>query len=239
MQDPDHRPSLRDEQKALTRRRLLDGAETVFARSGFHGASVEEIARESGATTGALYSNFASKEDLFLALFEERIATDVGDYSQIVAEGATIEEQARGAADRWMAILRERPAYFPLLIEFWSYAIHEPRLRERLAGRFAALRSASARLALEGAERHGYSPGAEAGELVGMLINALGNGMALEKLTNPEAVPDTLYGDMLVLIFQALEALTRESLSTGDPGARTSSSSSQEPATGKKGAEHG
>jgi AcrR family transcriptional regulator len=229
-------PSLRDEQRALTRRRLLDGAEAVFARSGFHGASVEELAREAGATTGALYSNFASKEDLFLALFEERIAADVGDYSEIVAEGATIEEQARGAADRWMAILRERPDYFPLLIEFWSYAIREPALRKRLAGRFAALRSASARLALEGAERQGYSPRAEAGELVGMLINALGNGLALEKLADPDAVPDDLYGDMLVLIFTALGALARETLSPADPGAR---SSSQGPATAKKGANDG
>jgi AcrR family transcriptional regulator len=236
MVDVPRRPSLRDEQRALTRRRLLDGAEAVFARGGFHGASVEEIAREAGATTGALYSNFASKEDLFLALFEERIATDVRDYSQIVAAGTTIEAQARGAADRWMQILRERPDYFPLLIEFWAYAIREPRLRERLAWRFAALRSASARLALEGAERQGYSPSAEAGELVGMLINALGNGLALEKLADPDAVPDGLYGDMLVLIFTALSALAREDLSAVDPDA---TSSSQEPAREKQGAKDG
>jgi AcrR family transcriptional regulator len=228
------RPSLRDEQKALTRRRLLEGAEAVFARSGFHGASVEEVAREAGATTGALYSNFAGKEDLFLALFEERIAADVGDYSQIVAEGATVEEQARGAADRWMAILRERPDYFPLLIEFWAYAIREPRLRKRFAERFAALRSASARLVLEGAERQGFPPDAEAGELVGILINALGNGLALEKLADPDAVPDALYGDMLVLIFQALGALA--SLSAADPDTR---SSSQELVMEKKGANDG
>jgi AcrR family transcriptional regulator len=236
MVDASPRPSLRDEQRALTRRRLLDAGEAVFGRSGFHGASVEEIAREAGATTGALYSNFASKEDLFLALFEERIAADVGDYSQIVSEGSTVEEQARGAADRWMAILRERPAYFPLLIEFWAYAIREPRLRDRLAERFAALRSASARLALEGAERQGYSPGAEAGELVGLLINALGNGLALEKLADPDAVPDSLYGDMLVLIFKALQALAREEPSAADPGI---ASSSQQPATEKKGAKDG
>jgi AcrR family transcriptional regulator len=236
MADAASRPSLRDEQRALTRRRLLDGAEAVFAGGGFHGASVEEVAREAGATTGALYSNFAGKEDLFLALFEERIAADVSDYSQIVAEGTTVGEQARGAADRWMAILRERPAYSPLLIEFWAYAIREPRLRDRLAERFAALRSASARLALEGAERQGYSPGAEAGELVGLLINALGNGLALEKLADPDAVPDSLYGDMLVLIFQALEALARESPSTADTGA---ASSSKGPATEKQGAENG
>jgi AcrR family transcriptional regulator len=234
MSNAPRRPSLRDEQKALSRRRLLDGAEAVFARSGFHGASVEEIAREAGATTGALYSNFAGKEDLFLALFEERIAADVGDYSQIVAEGETVEEQARGAAGRWMEILRERPAYFPLLIEFWAYAIRQPALRERLAGRFAALRSASARLALEGAERQGYSPSPEAGELVGMLINAIGNGLALERLADPDAVPDTLYGDMLVLVFQALQALARESPHATSIGAQ---SPSQEPATDKKGAE--
>ncbi|HXP36279.1 MAG TPA: TetR/AcrR family transcriptional regulator [Solirubrobacteraceae bacterium] len=217
MAAPSNRPSLRDEQKALGRRRLLDGAEAVFARAGFHGASVDAIAREAGATTGALYSNFASKEELFLALFEERIAADVGDYSEIVADGTTVEEQARGAADRWMVILRERPDYFPLLIEFWSYAIREPALRERLAGRFAAFRSASARLVLEGAAQYG-PPNAEAGELVGTLVFALGNGLALEKLVDPDGIPDSLYGDMLVLVFEALQALARERLGATGQG---------------------
>jgi AcrR family transcriptional regulator len=230
------RPSLRDEQKALTRGRLLDSAEVVFARSGFHGASVEEIAREAGATSGALYSNFAGKEDLFLALFEERIATDVGDYSQIVAEGATVEEQVRGVADHWIEILRERPDYFPLLVEFWAYAIREPVLRKRLAGRFAALRSASSRLSLEAAERHGRPPNAEAGEFMGLLINALANGLAFEKLVDPDAVPDGLFGDMLVLIFKGFEALMRE-----DPGAADSQHtvSSQNLDTEPKGAKNG
>lgn len=203
--------SLRDEQKALTRRRLIDAAESVFARSGYHGASVGEIAREAGATTGALYSNFAGKEDLFLALFEERIAADVGEYSEIVASGATLEDQARGAGDRWMEILRERPDYFPLLIEFWSYAIREPQLRERLAARFAALRSGSAQVASEAAKRWGLSAGAvEAGEHLGLFINALGNGLALEKLVDPDSVPDSVYGEFLALIFRAFEALVRE-----------------------------
>jgi AcrR family transcriptional regulator len=209
--------TLRDEQKALTRRRLIDAGGIVFARSGYHGASVEEIAREAGASTGALYSNFAGKEDLFLALFEERIATDVRDYSQIVAEGATVEEQARGTADHWMDILRERPDYFPLFIEFWAYAIREPRVQERLARQFVALRYASTRLFLEGAERHGVSLSAEAGEFVGILINALGNGLALEKLADPQAIPDSLFGDMLVLILQALETLTHQNQSLIEP----------------------
>jgi AcrR family transcriptional regulator len=237
MADAPHRPSLRDERRALTRSRLLDGAEAAFARSGFHGASVDEIAREAGATTGALYSNFAGKEDLFFALFEERIATDVRDYSRIAADGATVAEQTRLAADHWMAILRERPDYFPLFIEFWAYAIREPQRRVRVAGWLAALRSAGARLFMEGAAQQGISVNAEAGELVGMLISALGNGLALEKLADPDAVPDGLYGDMLVLVFQALGALARENPSVVHSG--TPSASQGASAVGRERAKHG
>jgi AcrR family transcriptional regulator len=218
MSNSSSRPSLRDEQKALTRRRLLNAAESVFARQGFHGASVEEIAREAGATTGALYSSFASKEDLFLALFEERIATDVGNYSEILAESATLEEHARRVGDHWMQILRERPHYFPLLIEFWTYAIREPQLRERLGSRFAALRLGSARIASEGAVRWGLPADAEVGERLGLFVTALGNGLALQKLVEPEAVPDELFGEMLAIVFEAFEALVRESTRDGEAG---------------------
>ena len=222
-----HRPSLRDEQKALTRRRLIDAGEAVFARSGYHGASVEEIAREAGASTGALYSNFAGKEDLFLALFEERVAADVRDYSQIAAEGATVEEQARGPADHWMEILRERPDYFPLFIEFWAYAIREPRFRSDWpASSWLCAHPVRAWL-WRGRQQQGVSLSAEAGELVGILINALANGLALEKLADPDAVPDSLFGDMLVLIFQALEALARENPGIADQGGASRSQEQQ------------
>src|SRR5579884_1782379 len=115
------RPSLRQEQRELTRSRLLQAAEIVFADRGFHGASVDAIAREAGVTTGALYSNFSGKEDLFLTLFEQTIDGDVRDYSDLYHASGDPEHQIRAGADRWMAILRERPAYFPLFVEFWAY----------------------------------------------------------------------------------------------------------------------
>jgi AcrR family transcriptional regulator len=213
------RPSLRDEQRALTRRRLLDAAERVFARRGYHAASVDEIAREAGATTGALYSNFTGKEDLFLALFEGTVAADVRDYAEAFAGGETPPEKGRAAADRWMQILRERPDYFPLFIEFWAYAIREPRLQKRFAKHVATLRTASARLVSEGAKHQGISLNAEITDRLGLVITALGNGLALEKLVDPDAVPDTLYGDMLVLIFQALSALARQTTTVTPKGA--------------------
>jgi AcrR family transcriptional regulator len=204
------RPPLREEQKALTRRRLLDAAEVVFARRGFHGASVDEIAREAGATTGALYSNFAGKEDLFLALFERSAQADVHGYAEVFADGETPQEKGRAPADLWMRILRERPHYFPLVIEFWSYAMREPRLREPLADRFRMLRAASTRLVAQGAERQGIALSPRFAESLGLLITALGNGIALEKLLDPDAIADETYGDLVTLIFGAFEELARQ-----------------------------
>lgn len=208
------RLSLREEQKALTRRRLLDAAEVVFAQRGFHGASVDEIAREAGATTGALYSNFSGKEDLFLAMFERSAQADVEDYTELFTTQGTPEERVRAVADRWMGILRERPHYFPLVIEFWAYAIREPRLREPLAERFQTLRTGGARLIAQGAERHGIPLSPELAQRLGLLITALGNGLALEKLLDPNGIADETYGDLLTLIFRALGELARTSTTT-------------------------
>ena len=63
----------REQSKANTRERLLAAARSAFASSGFHGASVDEIASRAGFSTGALYSNFDGKEDLFLVLMEREI----------------------------------------------------------------------------------------------------------------------------------------------------------------------
>src|SRR5213080_952075 len=174
--------SIREEQRALTRARLLDAAKRVFARRGFHGGSLEEIAREAGATTGAIYSNFADKEDLFLALFEEHVESQVRKYRELFARGRTLEERSRGGAEDWMAYLRADPDSFPLLIEFWSYAVRDPKLRPRYAALLAGFRKTFAQLIEEGAHDLGLELPPEFALRMGTVINALGNGVALEKV---------------------------------------------------------
>jgi len=201
--------TIRDEQRALTRARLLDAARRVFARRGYHGASLDEIAREAGATTGAIYSNFAGKEDLFLALFEEHVASQNRKYREIFNRGQNLEERSRGGADDWMAFLHDEPDSFPLMIEFWSYAIRDPKLRRRYAARLAAFRQTFAELIEQGASELGIELPAGFAERMGTVINALGNGLALEKLADPESVPDELLGSTIALIFEALLAQAR------------------------------
>src|ERR1035437_9372282 len=88
----------REQSRANTRKRLLTAARSAFARNGFHGASVEEIASEAGFSTGALYSNFDGKEDLFLVLMETEIEDRARELTEAVRAQASIADRPpRGA----------------------------------------------------------------------------------------------------------------------------------------------
>ncbi|HEX6569270.1 MAG TPA: TetR family transcriptional regulator, partial [Acidimicrobiales bacterium] len=88
-----HRRLRRDESQAQTRQALLDAGARLFDERGFLATSISDIADEAGYTTGALYSNFASKEDLFLAICE-------GDCEAVIAELRDLLAAAPTAADR-------------------------------------------------------------------------------------------------------------------------------------------
>jgi AcrR family transcriptional regulator len=79
-----------------TRRDLISAARRVFAARGYEGASVAELAKEAGYTKGALYANFATKEDLFIAALldvaKESDHTDTGELVQPQPSKMNVEE---------------------------------------------------------------------------------------------------------------------------------------------------
>ncbi|MGW7578862.1 TetR/AcrR family transcriptional regulator [Streptomyces sp. NPDC054765] len=83
----------RAEAKARTRELLLDAAAETFARKGYDGASVEEIADNAGYSIGALYSNFGGKEQLFLELLGTRATSRVAEAARVIEEKDTDENR--------------------------------------------------------------------------------------------------------------------------------------------------
>ena len=65
----------RSARNAQTRERLLEAAARVYARGGFGGATLDEVAAEAGFTKGAVYGHFGSKENLLVALLDEHLAS--------------------------------------------------------------------------------------------------------------------------------------------------------------------
>src|ERR1700749_2333420 len=75
----------RAQQQALTRERLLAAAERVLAGHGYGGASIDLITAEAGYSKGAIYSNFESKEAVFLELLRLYMERDMAELERIVS----------------------------------------------------------------------------------------------------------------------------------------------------------
>jgi AcrR family transcriptional regulator len=190
----------RAERKEDTRARLLASAARVFARRGFHAASVEEVAEDAGFSKGAVYSNFASKEDLFLAMVEARFHDRLTAIHAAVAEPGAPGEQARRSADSFIRTLAADPEWPPVFMEFWAYAQRDPSVRRRFAAQVGALRTAVAEILASRAAELDMELPLPAEQLATMTF-AMATGFAMERQLDPGAVPDELFGTMLEVFF--------------------------------------
>jgi AcrR family transcriptional regulator len=123
----------RAERQAETRARLLDAAVRVCARRGLADATIEEISEEAGYTRGAVYSNFESKENLLLAVFEERIEPRLRSVLAPMIEATGARQQGLMLTSLVGSLLKEERAYLQLLVEFWGVAARNRTVGRRFA----------------------------------------------------------------------------------------------------------
>jgi AcrR family transcriptional regulator len=120
-----------------TRTRLLDAAIEVFAEEGLQGASVEAVCARAGFTRGAFYSNFSSKEQLFLALLEREFEHRAADLAEKAREleptlrersGCISPAEAARYIAEFFAPARDATAWFVLEAEFLLLAMRDPSI---------------------------------------------------------------------------------------------------------------
>jgi AcrR family transcriptional regulator len=201
----------RSERKAATRARLLGAAARVYARNGFAGATLDEVAADAGFSKGAVYAHFGSKENLLLALLQEYLAGQIAeqlelfDRARLDRDRLTWERPLAGS-DSWMRRLGEDPDPFRLFVELWSYAQREEKLRTRLAGGLDALRATFVRFGADSAAEAGVETPASAHEQFANVLLGLSLGLGLLKLADPDSVPERLLGVVASILIRALEA---------------------------------
>ncbi|KBZ61424.1 hypothetical protein K875_04380 [Mycobacterium [tuberculosis] TKK-01-0051] len=183
------------------RDRILDAASKVFAAEGFAGATIDAIGQAAGFTKGAVYSNFESKDELFLALldreFELRgeqiaIALDRSDGDS----GAAAREVSRSVLDS----VRDHSDYYVLLVEYWLRAQRDPQLRERLIER----RRAAADQALDIVESTDTVPGDRRLADVAQLVVTLNLGVAMEEVLRPGTINPDLLAQLITALLESI-----------------------------------
>jgi AcrR family transcriptional regulator len=199
----------------MTRARLVAAAATVFARLGFAGASLEDVAEEAGLTKGAVYSNFESKDDLIKAVLHDRLDEPARAIPAQISDELSIEDRAARASElfvRQMELDREAAL---LDLEFSIYLARNPEMVPRFSEGARELRRTMARSMEEWAARDGVRLPLDPDTLVAGVF-ALGNGIRLARLSNPDSAPEDLFGTMLALILRSSAAA--ESTPRGRPG---------------------
>lgn len=178
---------------------MLDAAAEVFAAHGIASSSVNDIARAAGLTKGAVYSNFASKDDLVLALMEEHVLRRLHDAVAAFDAADDLDTAVRDLGASLVAAIHSDATWQHLLFEYCGLARRDPTLRAALTERRREGRAAVAGAVARLADARGLDLPMSADDLA-VTILAISNGLALEGGIDPASVPDDLFGRLIALI---------------------------------------
>jgi AcrR family transcriptional regulator len=196
----------RKEKQAETRKRLLDAAERVFLRRGLQGSSVEEIAAEAGFTRGAFYSNFESKDELFVELLQDRVYRRYAEMAEQAHEQpGTPRDRLRWGAERLRDVQkREEGSWlFRLWLECLTQAARDEGFRKLAATFWSGNRGLVAEQTEEVYKELGSKPPVPPKQIATAMI-ALDVGLAVQHLVDPDEAPLDLYVPLFDLLFGRL-----------------------------------
>ncbi len=175
----------------------------MFAERGFYGASVEEIAERAGFSKGAFYSNFETKDDLFLALLDDRVDADIRAL-EVLAQDSTVPAFLEFVRLRALRHDRDGQQWALLSAEFWLHAVRNQELAPKLAARQHAGRAVLARrhrgpVLPDGPPTSTTRRGFGVDEFL-----AVDDGLVLQEALDPAALPEDLRLRALLLFVQAI-----------------------------------
>ncbi|MGX1165869.1 AcrR family transcriptional regulator [Bradyrhizobium sp. USDA 372] len=171
-----------------TRNRLFEAAARVFEEDGIGGASIEAIAAAAGFTRGAFYSNFASKDELIIAMLEDHVAQSIRRNMDILAQHDNLDDFI--AALKTMDRSRQDPlGRSPLLhMEMILFVARAEKRRPELAKRLRGRRKLVADIIEATLKSNGRNHNLEPPWMAAIVL-ALEDGFRLHRLIDPETTP--------------------------------------------------
>ncbi len=187
-----------------TQSKILDAAGALFSEQGFEKTQLEEVAARAGYTRGAIYAHYASKEDLFLALMEQRVLSKFVVMRRVVEEEPEFSKRF-GIFKRWIASQVGDHTWGILMMEFKLYALRRPESRAKLQHTFDLLFKSSGNDFIEllfGANLDKTKRAAIERRLV--VMGAIQSAVVLESNFRPKLLPKAQLQGFLEELYEAL-----------------------------------
>jgi AcrR family transcriptional regulator len=200
-------PLTPERRRALTREYLLAAAAEVFARRGYHGATLDEVAQTAGFTTGAIYSNFSGKEDLLLALAAERENKLIEAFGAAAEPGLTPAELIASLRSVYAGSTQdERERNWQLWTEFTLQSMRDPEARAKLIDEQKIGFGLVVDLVRQQCDTARIVPPLPV-ELIARIYIALFTGLWHQQAIDPEAVDDDTFPAAVTFLAQAIETI--------------------------------
>jgi AcrR family transcriptional regulator len=197
----------RDDSREQTTQRLLDAAQKLIAKKGLEAASVENIAAAAGYTRGAFYSNYGSKDDLFIELLRRDHQKATAELNALRDTSLPVDHVQSRARDIYSQMYRDNES-FMIWTEARMLAARDARFRTKLNALLTEKRALIADFIRYFYERVGVAP-AVAPEQLAMGFMSLAEGVKLYMLSSPAEMTGPIAESLLTVFVDSIMQLAR------------------------------
>lgn len=178
----------RAERQEWQRRYIQERAMNVFAASGYHGTTMEQVAEAAEVSKGTLYNYFSSKEDLFASLIEQGIDGLFRMVDEVVAAGGSIQEMTQRLVLHFFEFFESGLGMHRILLSETDRfgTSHQKTLRELMKSRRQAFIERVANLIQIGQQRGVVRPG-DPVRAASVVINILFSEIMLDAMRGQDA----------------------------------------------------
>ncbi len=182
--------------------RILDAAERVFARAGFHAATMQDVAAEASMSPGNLYRYFASKDAIIAGMAERDRTLIAADFAELDPSRGSVLDQLEALGRRHLVDEPREKSIIALLI--WAEAARNPAMAQMCASIDGTLVGGLAQ-AIAGAKANGELPANLDDARFLQAIFMMADGFLCRRATDPQFDP-AMAAETL---FKAMRGLAR------------------------------
>ncbi len=175
-------PKVTEEYKKTVREKILDVSEDLFARKGYHEASMDDIVKESGLSKGAIYGYFNSKQDIFLSLSDRCMESELVEIRSVFSPDDSATKKLEKSAEIHFQYCEKSIEICKINLEWWIEAPRVESLQNRLNSRYETARKFIAEIIREGIEKGEFRRDIDPDALSSIILAAL-DGLSLHSAT--------------------------------------------------------
>jgi AcrR family transcriptional regulator len=206
----------REDSREQTTQRLLDAAQKLIARKGLDAASVENIAEAAGYSRGAFYSNFKSKDDLFIELLRRDHLKSLAQYDELRDSDLPVDQMQLRTRDIYSHMFRDNESFMNWT-EARMVAARDARFRTKLDALMAEKRAQIASFIGYFYQRVGVAPPMSP-EKMAMGFMSLAEGVRLFMMSSPSEMTSATAESLLSLFVDSIMKVARREAESGSAG---------------------